>query len=229
MQPFEKVNFQYTNKLEQIYLELYGYLSLGKDGFMAEYSQKINELVEPFKNELRKYSQTYNSDNFKPILNNLFISVKDIMFIMGKIRDKGGFGHSCEDILNNPLHQIYSTNITIWGIITDYLPYKTEHEKKQNKFNNQNQKLDWRRSDIDLIELLHAIWETNAIHNSGKKIEFKELIKVFENIFDLELKTPSDKLKKGLLAYKRKTDNILFTKELYDNTSKLIKKYKESN
>ena len=94
-------------------------------------------------------------------------------------------------------------------------------ENKDSTFLNLNRsKLEWTHPKIDLIELIHALYETGCI-NYGKK-SYQELVSVFEKLFDIELNNASrgsydlkirekpakflDELKKFLLRRLNKDD-----------------------
>lgn len=95
--------------------------------------------------------------------------------------------------------------------------------------NNANDKLfvniEWKKDKNDLIELIHALWKTDSIYKNGEKVNFKDLIPVFEKMFNIELKNPHDQLKSSLTAYKRETNEQFYTKELYSATLEKLEEY----
>lgn len=83
-----------------------------------------------------------------------------------------------------------------------------------NTSENKKPPYRWNSSDTDLLELITALFHSNAIkRNDNKKITRKELMIYFQEIFDMELKHPESKLsrtsdrKKTLTPYLDKLKN----------------------
>lgn len=76
----------------------------------------------------------------------------------------------------------------------------------------------WNSSDTDLIELLTALFHSNAIkRRDNKKITRKELMNYFQEIFDIQLKDPEGMLSRATNRKKTMTPYIDKLKLAFEN------------
>lgn len=88
-------------------------------------------------------------------------------------------------------------------------------------------KMVWKRDKNDLIELVRALKLIGAINNSTNDIEFTEAYMFFGDIFNIELKRPSDQLR----HIADSLDTPYFLEELlekYKEDQKILKKKRDS-
>lgn len=89
-------------------------------------------------------------------------------------------------------------------------------ERKPARLNpNSNlfKELEW-INKTELCELIYALGKSQRIRRKGKPLKQKELIELFEKIFNINLSAFHDLLREGLNSYKRDKDNKLFLREL---------------
>lgn len=73
------------------------------------------------------------------------------------------------------------------------------------------QQLQWNRSDTDLLELVTALYESNAIRSVSGKFTKKELQSVFERLFSHSIKGAGSKLTR---VRDRKNETSVFMEDL---------------
>jgi hypothetical protein len=71
--------------------------------------------------------------------------------------------------------------------------------------------LQWNRSDTDLLELVTALYESNAIRSLSGKFTKKELQSVFERLFSHSIKGAGSKLTR---VRDRKNETSVFMEDL---------------
>lgn len=74
-----------------------------------------------------------------------------------------------------------------------------------------NLQLFWKGTDSDLLELVASLYACGVIESNRQKLERKELIGVFENLFNIQIKNSEVKLHK---VRERKKDPAAFLERL---------------
>ncbi len=87
----------------------------------------------------------------------------------------------------------------------------------QNSSEDQKPPYRWNSSDTDLIELITALFHSNAIkRRDNKNITRKELMNYFQQIFDIQLKDPEGMLSRATNRKKNMTPYIDKLKQAFE-------------
>jgi hypothetical protein len=106
----------------------------------------------------------------------------------------------------------------------------TELNKRENTRSKEFEvniplNLKWIKSKTDLCELIHALSLSKSIQQQdGQHLPQKELVKIFENIFNIELSNFDDLMSKALRKYKRIDDKTYFMNSLADLLDEKVRK-----
>ncbi|MFH0757261.1 MAG: RteC domain-containing protein [Bacteroidota bacterium] len=116
------------------------------------------------------------------------------------------------------VNKIIDTHIKNIKKSDDYVLEK----EKESTYNN----LLWTKSDTDILELVTALFEHGAIQNKTKDLTHKEAIKVFSDLFGIEVK---DQYKKLNAARARKKEGPAFLERIQESLEAYYEKQDEKS
>ena len=91
------------------------------------------------------------------------------------------------------------------------------HKETTGSRKSYDLKLYWKGTDSDLLELVTALYASGVIESNRPKLERKELMSAFENLFNLRIKNREVKLHK---VRERKKDPAAFLERLKQTFTK---------
>lgn len=105
-------------------------------------------------------------------------------------------------------------------VLIEFLDYEIKqveqgilpNSDKKELFRTEFQ-LEW-NNKTEISELIYALYHSKRIKVNGRPIEQKELTKVFNKLFSIEIEKPIDLLNKSVKTYKKGTDGKTFLSEL---------------
>jgi hypothetical protein len=79
--------------------------------------------------------------------------------------------------------------------------------------------LQWKKSDVDLLELIVALNESGSIFCNNSAMTRKELREFFENLFGMTIKDSESKLSKATIRKRKLAPFLTFLKQTFENYS----------